>query len=544
MLNAVEHAAELPREHRAALADVVRIEVKTPGWLFESAVAPGKYTLGLRWIRNAPHFVLRDDGGKELSSDVIRIVSPTMLTSKLTASSGKASMLELSAGNIVYRWRFIAKRKHDALAAGFDETRGKSIRVFADFDDPGVLEKLVRDLDAAAEVHAELLGAKSVEGPFSLYLTGKHAVYKAFDELTTGGTFRDAGAFTSEMTRKAYVWCAAGDPRALSDFGLPLKSRALAIHELGHMVAGGIHEDALGGWPSWLSEGLAELGTSLALHAVSRADGKAFHEQLTGVYHFGRVSGANPGFDDLFAGRMDTDRGAWYATAYLLVRELAGKRRKLSELIDVVAAESLSDRMNLRAAELCRSLYGGLPRAVSSLSRRVSASRAPPAVVFGCLDREKDGWRLTPMPGGQARVVFADEAPRKDGVAVTTELAFHASGQQQADVYLAHRNGRHAATFLKLAILPQRMRLFWFRSGEWYDEGTVDYDQALAVGSAAKPSWHSLEVVLESNERRLRAKIGGRDAKFELPGFVSTEDTRVGLGSYNGIVRFRNLKVR
>ena len=101
---------------------------------------------------------------------------------------------------------------------------------------------------------------------------------------------------------------------------------------------------------------------------------------------------------------------------------------------------------------------------------------------------------------------------------VTLAFSFHPSGQQQTDVYVALREGHQTRNFLEIAVMPQRIMLFWFRHGTWRTCGTVDYDTPLEVGTTSERKWHDRKVAYRDDGHVVGVDQPAR--KFVQPGAI------------------------
>jgi len=228
---------------------------------------------------------------------------------------------------------------------------------------------------------------------------------------------------------------------------------------------------------------------------------------------------------------------AFFGSAALGQSDAPGLSKEGKTFLAAVGEESVAPQAAGRAREEFERLYGDMD---AVLGRALKAARAirrpPPAVTLGYRDPVGDAWRIVSVADSAARVVLPAPVANADGVTITTAFSYHPSGQQQLDVYFCHREGRHTEQFLKVALLPKRILLFWFRHGAWRTCGTVNYDQPLAVGTAAERKWHDLRITYVVADRKVRVDTtGGRWAAFDVPGYVPSAGTRVGIGLFNGV---------
>ncbi len=527
---------DVVREGRE-VEDVARVVLPGPGWFCETAVPGGAYHLGLAYGEKAPLLVLDDASGRRLAARPFWIVDPAEVdASGAVSAADGAVQVSISAGGISLGYRYVPRDRHDAIVSPLATTTSGPVRIHSDVHAPEALERLARSAAASLKVQADLLGVDAPDGPYDLCLVADANAYDRLDSLVTGGAFHDAWAFTSSITRWSYLrYGPRSDDDALATSVLPLKIRALVLHELHHQVAG----RACGAtcWPDWFAEGLAEVGAERALAAESPADGRAVHDLFLGGWlHADRV-GAVPPLADLLGGSMQSGRTGYYTTAYLLVREMASQAKPFAALVSAVSSEVVAPDASIRAGEEAARSFGSLATLLDRVEAAARSGKSrPPAATAGYLDTDGGGWRIVSVPDVAARVVLPAELDRADGARIETTFSFHPSGQQQLDVYPVLWEGRHSEEFLKVAVLPKRIVLFWFRNGLWRNLGSVSYDQPLAVGTATEPSWHTLEVRYQIAAKKLRVELGGgRWAEFDVPHPVPSQGAEAAIGFFNGV---------
>jgi hypothetical protein len=539
MLNAVRNRASLDAGQRKDLDDVARVILPEAGWFIKALVPAGTYHLGLEFKGRNPQWVVFDSTGKRLFADAFWIHQTTGKNAGGQAmASGGTATVTISAGGISLGYRFVPKARHDAWTAALETTTHGNVRIHSDLVAAQELSKLAKVASTTLKTHASILGRALPEGMYDVYLLGDGKVFDALDGLLSGGAFKKTWAFTSRMTGWSYLrYGPRADRDALADAGLTLKARSLVLHELHHQIARRAFPEGITLWPDWLAEGLAELGALRALQAASRADGKAFHELLVGNWlHADRV-GAVPPLADLVGGYMESGRTGYYTTCYLLAREMVAKPKRLKEFLDAVGEESVAPQAAVRAREEFERLFGEMDAVLARAMKSARAiRRPPPAVTAGFRDPVGDAWRIVSVAGSPARVVLPATVGNADGVTITTTFSYHPSGQQQLDLYLCHREGRHTEQFLKVAVLPKRILLFWFRHGTWRTCGDVNYDQPLAVGTTSERKWHDLRITYRVADRKVRVDTTGkRWAEFDVPGYVPNAGTHMGIGLFDGV---------
>ncbi len=548
MLNAVRHRKDIDDRRKKPLDDFAEVVLPSPGWFLERLVPAGTYHLGLDFESGEPLTTLNDEHGQRLTSRSFWINETTDKNATGSVSAGQgAATVRIQVGGIRLAYRFVPERRHDALAASLKTTTSGPVRIHSDLTAKTELLNLARDAEASLSVQAKLLGCEVPEGLFDIYLFGDGKAFEEMDGLLTGGEFKSARAFTSRVTGRSYLhYGPRHDSDALADHGFTLKMRSLVLHELHHQIAGRAFPHSLENWPDWIAEALAEVGSQWAMQARSRTDGQALDDLHLGNWlHADRI-GAVPPIEDLVGGYKKSGRTAWYTTCYLLARQMVSKPKRVHELVAAITREATVPAAAVRAREEFVRLYGDVDGLLDRAARSARGMREPPpAVTSGYLDPVGDVWRLVSGPGRPARVILPTPVEKTDGVTLTTTFSYHPSGQQQLDIYLCHREGRHTEQFLKVAVLPKKIILFWFRHGSWRTCWTVNYDDSLAIGTATKRVWHPLKVAYRVADQKVRVDTtGGRWAELEVPGFIPVSGTHAGIGLYDGVAYVKKVMVR
>jgi hypothetical protein len=293
-------------------------------------------------------------------------------------------------------------------------------------------------------------------------------------------------------------------------------------------------------WPAWLTEGLAEKAASASLEARRPADDVAFREYTKGRWRHSESVGSLPTIDDLLGAYAGADLGGWYASAFQLVDRLGPK--KVAGLLETLSTQELSAPAAVAAREYLDQKAGGTRMLWAALREDLLRGDAPPLSVFGQTDRTADGLRITTSENGAGRLIYQDKTYGPD-VTLEATFAWQPSGERQADFYLAYADGKDVVTFLKVGILPRRIVLFRFSDNRWTRWGAQDFDDVLAEGDEKK-AWHPAVIVLKGKDRRVTVAVEKHKAEFTLPEDVPTENTKVGLGVYNGTVTFKDVRAK
>jgi len=520
--------------------EIGRVAFSRPGWFMNEAVPAGDYRLVIEAPRRALRMCLRSDSGALVTSDSFWITPPnTTFPKPELATADGAVVVTIACADVRFSWRYVPREKLEALASG-TVTAGKRVELVSDLRSPELEAALVRETDAAVELQAALIGRQPPADPIRIHLFREEKAYASVDQLVTGGRFKRNGGFASPLTRQAYFWYSSRlDPPDLAGVGAPLILRATLLHEFNHVLCYTLRPECVT-WPSWFIEGLAEKAAAESLRARKPADDADFRDYVKGRWRHSESVGSLPTLEDLLGAYAGADLGGWYSSAFQLVDRL--DPGQLRGLLETLSTEELSTSAATSAREYLERKAGGARTLWTGLREDLLRGGAPPLSVYGHTDRTADGLRLISSDKGSGRLILQE---RTFGPDVTLEAAFawQPSGERQADFYLAYSTGKDVATFLKVAILPRRIVLFRFGDNRWTRWGQKDFDDALSE-SGEKKAWHPAALTLKSKERLVTVRVEQRSAEFKLPEAVPTEDTKVGLGVYNGTVTFKDVRAK
>lgn len=511
-----------------------------PGWMMNAAVPAGEYRLVVDAPRQALRMSLRSGKGATVASGTFWIdpPDPALPEAELTADEG-ALIVTVLCKNVRFSWRWIPKDKLEALLPGTRHA-GRHIELLSDLGKPELEESLLQEAEAAVDVQAALLGRPAPTEPIRLCLYRDENAYIAVDKLVTGGKYRRNGGFASSLTQQAYFWYASRlEAPDLEAHGAPLVLRATLVHELNHVLCYKVRPECID-WPSWLMEGLAEEAASLSLRARKKADDDDFRDYVKGRWRNAESVGSLPTLEDLLGAYAGTDLGGWYSSAFHFVSRLGPERQK--GLMDAASSQDLSLPSAVAAREYLDLQAGGAQAIWKACREDLQRGPAPPLVVTGQIDRQPDGFRITCSENGAGRLILQDRTYGPD-VTLEARIAWQPCGERQADFYLAYAGGRDVTTFLKVAVLPKKVVLFRFIDNRWLRWGDREFPEALAENGERK-AWHPVSMSLKGRERKLTVSVAERKAEFTLPDYVPSDETRVGIGVYNGTVYFSDVAAK
>ena len=315
---------------------LAEFELAEDGYFMKGPIGKGKYVLGIERGPKNLRLVLRDEAGAVVMIDGMWIAVPSEDNAQVSVSSkGGAVTADVACGGIHLAWRYVTEKSHkQALGDGLKKYTEGAVTITSDLERPEDLKALAAECSAAVASHAALIGRDAPEGGLHIYLFKQVEAYRRIDTLLTDGAFQLNGAFSADLTRRAYIWYwLPTAPEFFADHGIPLKIRALLLHELFHMVAGRARREAPN-WPRWLGEGLAELAAEKAL---PEADARAFRELCLGQWRAADEVETTLTTADLMAGAQGTRLTPFYTAAYFFIRKLNERPDDLLALLDALA---------------------------------------------------------------------------------------------------------------------------------------------------------------------------------------------------------------
>ena len=545
MINAVQASADLLASERKALAHVGKITITKAGWFFGAPIQPGTYHLGLIFEKRSPHWILRDAQGQVVGKKSIVIYSHGDDLSSASVSSSKGNTkINVTCGNIEFVFRFVSFEQHALLTKSLKKTRSKRVILYSDVGDDDFEKSALSDFEKTIDAQLKLYGGKLGEAPFSIYLFRYLDDYKKIDALLTDGEFAETRGFASWLTKSAYFPVRIKPlPDRFGSAGYPLEARGGFIHEMNHLVANRLRPNAIGGWTSWLAEGMAEVGTELALESIKRGEGRRYLRKSMAELWIYDEYGLLPTVEDLSSGKMDTSRTAFYILSYLFCRELVQKK-----LMPPIVAGHDGIRLRKHSESLIREAvakeYGSLRSFYDSTLKKLLKKKTGPAQFKGYFDDLKQGLRVTARDGTDSRIILPMLHKNPEQFQLDVDFAFVKSKADQADIYFGYHGGRHVHQFFKIGIKPTLIKFWRFRHGIWHVLATVTYDTSLPVSSPQNLKWLSAKVTYKKVDELIKIELSnGRWASADLQGFIPLVDGRVALGSWGGTVWFKDAKL-
>jgi hypothetical protein len=223
-----------------------------------------------------------------------------------------------------------------------------------------------------------------------------------------------------------------------------------------------------------------------------------------------------------------------------VVKELAAKMGRVEAMVQTVGEHYLASG----AEQAARREFDRTGINVAQVLAREAAGKTTGArEIFGVADRTGDGCRIV---SGHESAGLAILPQRARGVTLTFsgEFRWHHELGEQVDLVVAYGEAAKSRRFLKLAVLPAKVVLFASEDGEWRTLTSYEYDSPLERGTAENPVWHPFKINFDGPSETLRFETTkGRWTKFTLNEYFSIPNTHCGIGCYDGVAHFRNLRV-
>jgi hypothetical protein len=395
---------------------------------------------------------------------------------------------------------------------------------------------------------------------FDVNLLASRNEYTATLRRMNAEAFTENLAFTSVDTLESYVVL---QPRSEPEFlalvdDLPELTRHLVLHELAHQWI--YRSDSPNGryWPAWYVEGMAEYAAETALSAISGGRRSSFlpddadHAVIDMIrcnrlLTVERLLYADPA---TFA-----RRGALYAQCRSFYRFLASDPQKLEDLHAAIRAlgepvspvTGASDRRAVRFARPCAKalvqVYG--PLDALDTGWRKAALKETPRWFEAIRSAQRSGDEILCAAFPDANSMLMAEPPPPEGpFSLEGEFQLTGIGRREAKLFIAFEQ-RDDPRFIKLdlgiegffsflAIIPYADG-FWqarFRNVAKFPADTFVLRQ-----------WVPFRIT--ADDQFIRGVAAGQNNLFNAippPGFDIARG-RWGVGAFDGVVRFRNLKI-
>jgi hypothetical protein len=437
--------------------------------------------------------------------------------------------------------------------AGETEVEGPRSRIVSTVKTPGVAEACRDAIEAAIDLYEKRLPYRLPSGQrlvFRLY--SEVAEYEDAVKAAGAPQFaRNRACTLNEPVETFLVLNPRDDPEYLATIGhLPERTRFLVCHEGVHQFlhrAGAAHDDF---WPDWYAEGMCEhiAGECLALQKGPKASTllpveDARHRVRDALERRRMLS-----LERLLYAEATSFEAmpVLYAHAHEIYRLLAADPVRLGKLHAAIGAleapaGATRDARMLAHAHRCRealeAAYGPLDALEAAWVRQTQSTSASWFEAGRACERVGEEWICAGLPGQNAAVLSA--APPKSPFALRFELNVHPSGDRQADLVLGYEQ-REDPRFVKIALGSAGfVTLLTFSDGRWQERFRVN--RSVPPTTFAAGTWVPVTVAVDRTTLRLSVRDRVVLETRVPPGF-SLLSGWWGLGSTNGVVRFRNVE--
>ncbi|MCB9893456.1 MAG: hypothetical protein H6839_03295 [Planctomycetes bacterium] len=533
----------LTDKQREALLDLVRIEVPESGWLGHFAVEPGRYSIGLRQGPHNLQLIAHDSAGKVVDVDGAYVNEPTDDKPHTTAEAADGVVTAAAYwGGIKLSWKFVSTATHNDALGTLTERKAGRVSVFSDLPEQAHIQQIADLCAKAVAVNERLTGGKLPDRfRYTLYLLGDHDRFKAIDTLLTSGKFARNGAFTAWLTARSYVFYYTHWD---GEFALPSSLLEVVIHELHHQFV--YHA-----FPSmrysadWWQESMAELAAQLGLEASDKQAATNYRKRRLTDLAYAMRAGQLTSAEDLLAGRDSETIGSYYTAAWTLGQALNAQPKDVVEMWTIASAHNLAGGADEALRRELDQRYTA-PRKLFEKVRAKAARDGEWFLKWNTTVDERDGVLEVNTEVGLGGFAVVNQPVQGNSVTLSGELRWDADDKSpQADLVFAYAAGAKALRFMKVALMPAQAMLFTYDDGHWETLSTVDYETSLNVVADGKPVWHTFKLVYDAASGQVRLDTtGGRWAEFNVKTYTPCKDTLAGVGTFDAVAWFRDVKVQ
>lgn len=529
--------AALSEKQRDALMEFARLEVTAPGWIDHYPVEPGSYTVGLRQGKHNLQMVTRNSKGTVIDVDGVWLTGGVDELPTTSASSGDEGV-KLSAewGEVAFTWTYVSREKYANAIGTVTERKSGSVSVFSDLPDEARIQQIADSCGKAVAANEALTGGKLPAGfRYELYLLGQHETFTAIDGLLTGGDFKRHGAFTSFITGRSYLWYYTHYGQK---YALPSSLLEVCIHELHHQFIYAAFP-CMRYTASWWQESLAEVAAQKGLELCDKQAADNYRKRRLTELDFYSRAGCMPQAADLLTDKLAGDIGAYYTAMWTLGNALAAKPADVAAMCALAAEHELGAGANKVLLREFDRRYASISETFES-ARKNAGKDAQWYVKWNSTVDERDKVLEVNTEIGMGGFSLLNQQLQGNTVTLSGEFRYDDQITPQADFVVAYAKGASTEHFVKVALLPAQVMLFTCRDGTWTTVGTVDYDSALEI----KDVWHPFKLTYSAETGAIRLETtNGRWAEFKLDDYWPTKGTYAGVGTFNGVGWFKDIKV-
>lgn len=542
LVSVLGKADELSIKQREALLEGIRIEVKAAGWLKSIPVEPGTYSVGFRQGPHNLQTVLRDPKGAVLNIGGMTLSEGTP-QKPVTSCYHKHGCAQLEAkwGDVSFSWFYVSAKAHSDAIGAVTERKAGRVSVFSDLPDEARIQEIADLSSKAVAANETLMGAELPKDfRYRIYLLGTLDAYKDIDDLLTGGAFSRNGAFTAQLTGLSYLWYYT---HSGEDYALPSSLLEVVIHEFHHQY---IYRalPSLAYSPTWFQEACAEVAAQKGLELADTTAAENYRARRMNELVFCNRAGQLPNSADIQEDMSIDSITAAYTAFWVIGDALAATGKDLHEIAAAMSEHQLSWKLE---ETLCREFDARYPTVTEILSKKLDQARkGPPGwIKNNCCVDEREGVLELNSEIGSGGFALLNQPVKGDSFKLSGEFHWDDVAGPQVDFYFTYSEGAKAQRFMKLALLPAKVVLFENDNGDWTTLSVLNYDTNLdIVDDKGAPVWHGFTFTFDAKQQVARLDLsGGRYAKFTLADYYSVRDTYTGVGVFNGVIWFRNVKL-
>ena len=375
-----------------------------------------------------------------------------------------------------------------------------------------------------------------------------------------GERFVENQAFTSFGTKESYVVL---QPRTEGKYlemvgGLPELTKYLVVHEAVHQLVYRADAPNFKWLPDWYAEGMADL---LAERCLAKEKGAAglpilFEHKRELVQDLLEKQGGLE-LESLlelttFTGGVSQSEA--YAAFYSLFRFLAADAKKLEKLHGGIRGlggpgspgQGMPDDRASKHGKACTKVLAEIFGPLKGLQTRWSqeVKKQPGAWFEHSRSSERRGVEIVCAAFPESNAILVSGSPAAKGdFRLEGEVNFSGIGKRQADLYLDFERGKDLR-FLEIAIgvgSEGFVTLLPYSNGGWQE--SLRSNVAAPAELFPVETWIPFQLGVKGKSMRLEV-AGKTKAEFSVPAGFGGRLGAWGVGSKEGVVRFRNLKVK
>lgn len=406
--------------------------------------------------------------------------------------------------------------------------------------------KLVTMADKALVLYADYFGAAVPDDRIRCYLYATVDEYVAEEAKRTKGVFKTNLAFTHARTADVLMVFQPRVDRLQTDG--PGMLEALLMHELAHALQYKLFP-TYDHQPDWLSEGVAELLSELALGNGERC---AHKTPWFAAWAYGVLEAADQGefvpirklLTEGLTGTNAHVRQIKYGEAWALCRYLddpaePDRQRRFRQFLGAVSNLESKTTVRTETAKRFHALWPdpqALERSVLRTLRAEIADYLPWHMLVRELRVNNDGSLVCESFPQRSALALSTSPPLPILARISADVDIRPGRSQQADIFFAYRN---STDFYKIALGAKNDRSYitLMHHGEkWVTVANKNLEaKALLPGRS-----HKVEIDIDVG--RLVVRIDGKKLlKFRFKN-SSFGKGRWGIGAYNSAVVYRNVR--